>query len=96
MIKTVKKSEVKVLIKMIRIYYQHVCRYENSLVIKFFDVHCVKPIGVIKFSLEPATQSIRPFQLLTYLTLSNYVNLLPLTRFIVMGNLFCSKYRIHR
>ncbi|KAA8546360.1 hypothetical protein F0562_002901 [Nyssa sinensis] len=66
MIKTVKKSEVKVLIKMLSSYYQHVCRYENSLVTKFFGVHCVKPVGGLK------------------------------TRFIVMGNLFCSEYRIHR
>ncbi|GFY96669.1 phosphatidylinositol-4-phosphate 5-kinase 1 [Actinidia rufa] len=66
MIKTVKKSEVKVLIKMLPSYYQHVCRYENSLVTKFFSVHCVKPVGCLK------------------------------TRFIVMGNLFCSEYRIHR
>ncbi|XP_059630816.1 phosphatidylinositol 4-phosphate 5-kinase 2-like [Cornus florida] len=66
MIKTVKKSEVKVLIKMLMSYYQHVRQYENSLVTKFFGVHCVKPIGGLK------------------------------TRFIVMGNLFCSEYRIHR
>ncbi|CAI9114642.1 OLC1v1015407C1 [Oldenlandia corymbosa var. corymbosa] len=66
MIKTVKKSEVKVLIKMLPSYYKHVCRYENSLVTKFFGVHCVKPVGGVK------------------------------TRFIVMGNLFCSDYRIHR
>ncbi|KAK9075534.1 hypothetical protein SSX86_003858 [Deinandra increscens subsp. villosa] len=66
MIKTVKKSEVKVLIKMLPSYHKHVSRDENSLVTKFFGVHCVKPIGGIK------------------------------TRFIVMGNLFCSEYRIHR
>ncbi|KAG5524974.1 hypothetical protein RHGRI_031606 [Rhododendron griersonianum] len=66
MIKTVKKSEVKVLIKMLPSYYQHFCRYGNSLVTKFFGVHCVKPVGGLK------------------------------TRFIVMGNLFCSEYRIHR
>ncbi|CAN0892464.1 Phosphatidylinositol 4-phosphate 5-kinase 1 [Linum grandiflorum] len=66
MIKTVKKSEVKVLIRMLSSYYQHVCRYEKTLVTKFFGVHCVKPIGGQK------------------------------TRFIVMGNLFCSEYRIHR
>ncbi|KAA8538541.1 hypothetical protein F0562_028149 [Nyssa sinensis] len=66
MIKTVKKSEVKVLIRMLPSYYQHFCRYENSLVTKFFGVHCVKPVGGLK------------------------------TRFIVMGNLFCSEYRIHR
>ncbi|OVA10602.1 Phosphatidylinositol-4-phosphate 5-kinase [Macleaya cordata] len=66
MIKTVRKSEVKVLLRMLPSYYQHVCRYENSLVTKFFGVHCVKPVGGQK------------------------------TRFIVMGNLFCSEYRIHR
>ncbi|KAL3839973.1 hypothetical protein ACJIZ3_024564 [Penstemon smallii] len=66
MIKTVKKSEVKVLLKMLPSYYQHVCRYENSLVTKFYGVHCIKPVGGVK------------------------------TRFIVMGNLFCSEYRIHR
>ncbi|KAF8404161.1 hypothetical protein HHK36_009041 [Tetracentron sinense] len=66
MIKTVKKSEVKVLIRMLPSYHQHVCRYENSLVTKFFGVHCVKPVGG------------------------------PKTRFIVMGNLFCSEFRIHR
>ncbi|KAK8549102.1 hypothetical protein V6N12_062000 [Hibiscus sabdariffa] len=66
MIKTVKKAEVKILIRMLPSYYQHVCRYENSLVTKFYGVHCVKPIGGQK------------------------------TRFIVMANLFCSEYRIHR
>lgn len=66
MIKTVKKSEVKVLLRMLSSYYKHVHRYENSLVTKFFGVHCVKPVGGQK------------------------------TRFIVMGNLFCSEYRIHR
>ncbi|KAI4389139.1 hypothetical protein MLD38_001396 [Melastoma candidum] len=66
MIKTVKKSEVKVLIGMLPSYYNHVRQYENSLVTKFFGVHCVKPIGGQK------------------------------TRFIVMANLFCSEYRIHR
>ncbi|KAL3634752.1 Phosphatidylinositol 4-phosphate 5-kinase 2 [Castilleja foliolosa] len=66
MIKTVKKSEVKVLIKMLPSYYQHVYKYENSLVTKFYGVNCVKPVGGVK------------------------------TRFIVMGNMFCSKYRIHR
>ncbi|KAK1309535.1 Phosphatidylinositol 4-phosphate 5-kinase 1 [Acorus calamus] len=66
MIKTVKKSEVKVLLRMLQSYYNHVCQYENSLVTKFYGVHCVKPVGAQK------------------------------VRFIVMGNLFCSEYRIHR
>ncbi|ERN00946.1 phosphatidylinositol 4-phosphate 5-kinase 1 [Amborella trichopoda] len=66
MIKTMKKSEVKVLLRMLPSYYYHVCQYENSLVTKFFGLHCVKPVGG------------------------------PKVRFIVMGNLFCSEYRIHR
>ncbi|KAK4791063.1 hypothetical protein SAY86_031476 [Trapa natans] len=65
-IKTVKKSEVKVLIRMLPSYYWHFSQYENSLVTKFFGLHCVKPIGGQK------------------------------TRFVVMGNLFCSEYQIHR
>ncbi|KAL5982602.1 Phosphatidylinositol 4-phosphate 5-kinase 1 [Asimina triloba] len=66
MIKTLKKSEVKVLLRMLPSYYKHFCHYENSLVAKFFGLHCVKPVGRQK------------------------------VRFIVMGNLFCSEYRIHR
>lgn len=30
---------------MLSSYYQHVCQYKNSLVTKFFGVHCVKPVG---------------------------------------------------
>ncbi|KFK42170.1 hypothetical protein AALP_AA2G220100 [Arabis alpina] len=66
MIKTVKKSEVKVLLRMLPSYYKHVCQYENTLVTRFYGVHCSKPVGGQK------------------------------TRFIVMGNLFCSEYRIQR
>ncbi|CAN8287896.1 unnamed protein product [Cochlearia groenlandica] len=66
MIKTMKKSEIKVLLKMLPTYFEHVSKYKNSLVTKFFGVHCVKPVGGQK------------------------------TRFMVMGNLFCSEYRIHK
>ncbi|KAF6165196.1 hypothetical protein GIB67_007181 [Kingdonia uniflora] len=45
MIKTAKKSEVKVLLKMLRSYYNHVCSNKNSLITKFFGAHCVKPLG---------------------------------------------------
>ncbi|CAL0305248.1 unnamed protein product [Lupinus luteus] len=65
-IKTLKKSEVKLLIRMLSSYYQHVSQYKNSLVTKFLGVHCVKQVGS------------------------------PKTRFIVMGNVFCSEYRIHK
>ncbi|PKA59533.1 Phosphatidylinositol 4-phosphate 5-kinase 1 [Apostasia shenzhenica] len=66
MIKTVKKSELKVLIRMLSGYYHHVAKYENSLITKFYGMHSVKPSGGQKI------------------------------RFIVMGNLLCSEYRIHQ
>ncbi|ERN09368.1 hypothetical protein AMTRI_Chr01g132180 [Amborella trichopoda] len=66
MIKTMKKSEVKVLLRMLPSYYNHVRAYENTLVTKFFGLHCVKAAGGQK------------------------------VRFIIMGNLFCSEYHIHR
>ncbi|XP_026658227.2 phosphatidylinositol 4-phosphate 5-kinase 6-like [Phoenix dactylifera] len=45
MIKTVKKSEVKVLLRMLPAYYNHVRKFENTLVTKFFGLHCVKLTG---------------------------------------------------
>ncbi|OVA19773.1 Phosphatidylinositol-4-phosphate 5-kinase [Macleaya cordata] len=68
MIKTMKKSEVKVLIRMLPAYYNHVRAFENTLVTKFFGLHCVKLTG--------ATQK--------------------KVRFVIMGNLFCTEYTIHR
>ncbi|PSS15729.1 Phosphatidylinositol 4-phosphate 5-kinase [Actinidia chinensis var. chinensis] len=66
MIKTMKKSEV--LLRMLSAYYNHVRSFENTLVTKFFGLHCVKLSG-------PAQKKVR---------------------FIIMGNLFCSEYTIHR
>ncbi|GER52537.1 phosphatidylinositol-4-phosphate 5-kinase family protein [Striga asiatica] len=65
MIKTMKKAEVKVLLRMLNAYYNHVRAFENTLVTKYFGLHCVKLNG----------QKVR---------------------FIIMGNLFCSEYTIHR
>ncbi|CAM0942742.1 unnamed protein product [Alopecurus aequalis] len=45
MIKTVKKSEVKLLIRMLPSYYKHVRRYKSSLITRFYGVHSVKPYG---------------------------------------------------
>ncbi|KAI3968276.1 hypothetical protein MKX01_018579 [Papaver californicum] len=45
MIKTMKKSEVKVLIRMLPPYYNHVRAFEHTLVTKFFGLHCVKLTG---------------------------------------------------
>ncbi|XP_039135721.1 phosphatidylinositol 4-phosphate 5-kinase 6-like [Dioscorea cayenensis subsp. rotundata] len=68
MIKTVKKSEVKVLLRMLPAYYNHVRAFENTLVTKFFGLHCVKLTGAIQRKV----------------------------RFVIMGNLFCTDYPIHR
>ncbi|XP_015628903.1 phosphatidylinositol 4-phosphate 5-kinase 6 isoform X2 [Oryza sativa Japonica Group] len=45
MIKTMKKSEVKMLLKMLPAYYNHVRAFEDTLVTKFFGLHCVKLAG---------------------------------------------------
>ncbi|KAH9686291.1 phosphatidylinositol 4-phosphate 5-kinase 6 [Citrus sinensis] len=68
MIKTMKKAEVKVLIRMLPAYYNHVRAFENTLVTKFFGLHCVKLTGTAQKKV----------------------------RFVIMGNLFCSEYVIHR
>ncbi|KAK4753179.1 hypothetical protein SAY87_021977 [Trapa incisa] len=68
MIKTMKKAEAKVLIRMLSAYYNHFRGFENTLVTKFYGLHCVKLIG-------PAQKKVR---------------------FVIMGNLFCSEYTIHR
>ncbi|KAL2234112.1 phosphatidylinositol 4-phosphate 5-kinase 6 isoform X2 [Sesamum indicum] len=68
MIKTMKKSEAKVLIRMLSAYYNHVRACENTLVTKFFGLHCVKLTGAAQKKV----------------------------RFVIMGNLFCTQYAIHR
>ncbi|WCJ33376.1 phosphatidylinositol- 4-phosphate 5-kinase 5 [Euphorbia peplus] len=68
MIKTMKKAEVKVLIRMLAAYFNHVRAFENTLVTKFYGLHCVKLNGPVQKKV----------------------------RFIIMGNLFCSEYVIHR
>ncbi|VFQ91140.1 unnamed protein product [Cuscuta campestris] len=68
MIKTMKKSEVKVLIRMLNAYYNHVRGFENTLITKYFGLHCLKLNG-------PTQKKVR---------------------FVIMGNLFCTNYTIHR
>ncbi|KAL9675211.1 hypothetical protein QQ045_003412 [Rhodiola kirilowii] len=68
MIKTIKKAEVKVLLRMLPAYYNHVRSFENTLVTRFFGLHCVKLTGSAQKKV----------------------------RFVIMGNLFCTAYTIHR
>jgi 1-phosphatidylinositol-4-phosphate 5-kinase len=49
MIKTLRKSEVQVLLRMLPNYYHHVHTYENTLITKFFGLHRVKPSSGQKF-----------------------------------------------
>ncbi|KAH7518800.1 hypothetical protein FEM48_Zijuj09G0209400 [Ziziphus jujuba var. spinosa] len=44
-IKTLKRSELKVLLKMLPRYYDHVGKYENTLITKFFGLHRIKLRG---------------------------------------------------
>ncbi|KAI5084458.1 hypothetical protein GOP47_0000627 [Adiantum capillus-veneris] len=45
MIKTMRKAEVKVLLGMLPNYYDHVQKFENTLITKFFGLHRIKPAG---------------------------------------------------
>ncbi|KAI4370468.1 hypothetical protein MLD38_018821 [Melastoma candidum] len=65
MIKTMKKSEVKVLLRMLPAYYNHVKSFEGTLVTKYFGLHCVKLTG--------ATQKKVRFIIMGNLFCSNYV-----------------------
>ncbi|KAL6133464.1 hypothetical protein ACLB2K_065699 [Fragaria x ananassa] len=49
MIKTLRKSEVQVLLRMLPSYHHHVKTYENTLITKFFGLHRIKPSSGQKF-----------------------------------------------
>ncbi|XP_068642608.1 phosphatidylinositol 4-phosphate 5-kinase 9 [Aristolochia californica] len=49
MIKTLRKSEVQVLLRMLPKYHHHVRTYENTLITKFFGLHRIKPSSGQKF-----------------------------------------------
>ncbi|OMO64365.1 hypothetical protein CCACVL1_21816 [Corchorus capsularis] len=47
-IKTLRKSEVKVVIEMLPCYYNHIRKYRNTILSKLYGVHVVKPGGGVK------------------------------------------------
>ncbi|KAK8467780.1 hypothetical protein PHAVU_007G152000 [Phaseolus vulgaris] len=49
MIKTLRRSEVKVLLRMLPDYHHHVKTYDNTLVTKFFGLHRIIPSSGQKF-----------------------------------------------
>ncbi|CAJ1914741.1 unnamed protein product [Sphenostylis stenocarpa] len=48
MIKTMKKAEVKVLLRLLPSYYNHFRDYKNTLLTKYYGLHCVKLNGTIQ------------------------------------------------
>ncbi|RYR38617.1 hypothetical protein Ahy_A09g043706 [Arachis hypogaea] len=48
MIKTMKKAEVKALLRMLPAYYTHFRTYQNIMVTKYYGLHCVKLTGHIQ------------------------------------------------
>jgi len=77
---------------MLNSYYKHVSQYKNSLITRFYGVHCVKPLNGQK--VRDIYYNNRLLQMFLAVMVSD--NSLLQVRFIVMGNLFCSEYRIHR
>ncbi|XP_061353907.1 phosphatidylinositol 4-phosphate 5-kinase 9 [Gastrolobium bilobum] len=49
MIKTLRRSEVKVLLRMLPDYHHHVKSYDNTLITKFFGLHRITPSSGQKF-----------------------------------------------
>ena len=77
---------------MLPAYYKHVRAFENTLVTKFFGLHCVKLTGAQKKVMQRCVE--------TFTLMSQFLLLITLhkfqVRFVIMGNLFCSQYAIHR
>ncbi|KAK7378063.1 hypothetical protein VNO80_03499 [Phaseolus coccineus] len=48
MIKTMKKAEVKVLLRLLPAYYNHFRDHKNTLLTKYYGLHCVKLNGPIQ------------------------------------------------
>ncbi|KAI4384624.1 hypothetical protein MLD38_002747 [Melastoma candidum] len=91
MIKTIKKAEVKALLRMLPAYYKHVQKYQNTLLTKFFGLHCVKLTGATQKKVKADVFRQRASVAANF----NLVMSLQV-RFVVMGNLFCSQNTIHQ
>ncbi|KAK6260609.1 hypothetical protein SCA6_015083 [Theobroma cacao] len=50
-IKTLRKSQLKVLIEMLPIYYNHLRKFRNTVLNKLYGLHVVKPVGGVKLYL---------------------------------------------
>ena len=77
---------------MLPAYYNHVRTFEDTLVTRFYGLHCVKLTGAAqkKVSLN------KPPTFYLMFTTSHISPLFEQVRFVIMGNLFCTEYAIHR
>ena len=83
---------MQVLLRMLPAYYKHVRSFENTLVTKFYGLHCVRLTGTSQKKVYKDTKAVQWF--LWILQFTDFVDLQ--VRFVIMGNLFCSEYTIHR
>ncbi|RLN19848.1 phosphatidylinositol 4-phosphate 5-kinase 1-like [Panicum miliaceum] len=91
-IKTLRKTELKILLKMLPKYYNHVRAYDNTLITNFFGVHRITLKGGRKVHNQVLVA-------LFMYSMYAYVNIIygsVQVRFVVMGNMFCTELRIHR
>lgn len=80
--------------RMLPSYFSHVKAFENTLVTKFFGLHCVKLTG------NAQKKVLRNFLVLCepLPKWSHFVNIsdwFSQVRFVIMGNLFCTEVPIH-
>ena len=84
---------------MLPAYYNHVKAYENTLVTKFFGLHCVKLSGPAQKKVWYENQlcsAIHTFYKVLECLRSPKIESYAQVRFVIMGNLFCTDYAVHR
>ena len=81
---------LQVLLRMLPAYYKHVRAFQNTLVTKFYGLHCVKLAGAQKKVMHRCEETC------TWSKLYILIHYKFQVRFVIMGNLFCSEFSIHR
>lgn len=79
---------------MLPAYIEHVKSFENTLVTKFFGLHCVKLSGPIQKKVW--LHYINLEMLFTPRVSDLVIGFMSQVRFVIMGNLLCTQVPIHR
>ena len=84
--------------RMLPAYYNHVRFHENTLLTRFYGLHCVKMTGPAqkKVHMKSDTYTFSFFFCYTKAYKYNIMQCDKQVRFVIMGNLFCTEYSIHR